>query len=60
MSMLKLGNCSETQKKQNEGKIWSAMCNFFLVSHIKITNFRENYIFTGVKIGPMACLGIPL
>ena len=48
MSMLKLENCSETQKNQNECKIWSAMCNFFLVSHIKITNFRENYInYTG-------------
>ena len=33
--------------------------HFFLVFHIKITNFRVNYAFTRVKKGSMACLGHP-
>ena len=48
MSMLKLGNCSETQKKQNEGKIWSAMCNFFSCFSHKNHQFqRKLYIYRG-------------
>ena len=31
--------------------------HFFLVFHMKITNFRVNYIFTRLKKGSMACLG---
>ena len=59
IAMIKLENCSETQNKKKFGQNMERDIHFFLVFHIKITNFRVNYVFTRVKKGSMACLGPP-